>query len=258
MQYGVCGGLDISAAAARAGFDYVERSVGDLLKPRGDRAAFETALAEARAAAMPCPVVNCFVPGDMKITGSEVDLAALAEFAATTFERAAEASVSIVVFGSGQARRIPDGFNPAEARDQLAEFCRTIAPIAGDLGVTVVVEPLNRKECNVLNTVDQCASLVREVDHTAVRLLVDAYHLLLDGDSLQDVVDNGDLLAHVHIATSPNRLAPGAEACDLGPFFDALARAGFDGRISIEGRIPDPRADLPRALAHMAALQSRQ
>jgi len=257
MQYGICGGLDISKAAAIAGFDFVERTVGDLLKPREDRAAFDAALAETRAAGLPCPVVNCFIPGDMKITGEAVDTPALERFAATAFERAAEAAVDVIVFGSGGARRNPDGFDPAAAHQQLVRFGQMLGALAGEGGVTVAVEPLNRKECNVLTTVGQCAALVREVDHPAVRLLVDAYHLLQDGDSLQDVTDNADLLVHVHVATVPNRLAPGTEESDLRSFFDALARAGYDGRVSIEGKIPDPDADLPKALAHMRAMEER-
>jgi len=118
-----------------------------------------------------------------------------------------------------------------------------LAPIAAKHRVTVVIEPLNKKDCNVLTTV------------AALRLLVDAYHLLLDDDSLEDIVRNGDLLAHVHIATVPNRLPPGAEACDLGPFFDALVRAGYDGRVSFEGRVSDPETDLARALSHMRELE---
>ena len=124
-----------------------------------------------------------------------------------------------------------------------------LAPIARRHGVTVVVEPLNRQECNVLTTVRECAALVREVAHPGVRLLVDAYHLLRDNDSPEDIAAHGDLLAHVHIATGCNRLAPGAEPCELAPFFAALAKAGYDGRVSIEGNIPDPAKQLPAALA---------
>ena len=254
MQYGICGGPEIWPAAASAGFDYIEWSVGALLKPRDDRQAFAEALEQVRSAELPCPVVNCFVPGDMKITGDQADRAALVEYATTAFHRGRDAGVSVIVFGSGGARRIPDGFDSDAAHRQLVDFGRAIAPIALDNGITVAVEPLNRSECNVLTTVGRCAALVREVDHPAVRLLVDAYHLLMDGDRVEAVAENGDLLAHVHIATTPNRLAPGAEGCEFGPFFSSLARCGFDGRISIEGKIPDPAVDLPRALSHMKRL----
>ena len=66
--------------------------------------------------------------------------------------------------------------------------------------------------------------------------------------------EHADILAHVHIATVPNRLAPGAEPCDFSPFFAALAEAHYTGRISIEGKIADPISELPVALATMHKL----
>jgi sugar phosphate isomerase/epimerase len=236
---------------------FVERTVGDLLKPREDPASFAVALEETRAAGLPCPVLNVFVPGDLKITGENADPAALKQYVTTAFERAQEAGVRVIVFGSGAARRIPDGFDRDRAHGQIVEFLRMLAPIAARHGVTVAIEPLCRRECNVLNTVRECGEMVREVNHPAVRLLVDSYHLLIDRDSIEDIVRYGDLLAHVHVATVPNRFAPGLEECDLQPFFDALAKAGYTGRVSIEGRIPDPPNDLPKALSVMKELERK-
>jgi len=249
MRYGVCGDPVLAAGAAKAGYDYFEWSVGALLKPREPEAAFAAALSQVRAAPIPCPVVNCFLPADLKVTGPQVDSAALRAYVATACERAQRAGVAIIVFGSGGARQIPEGFARRDAQDQLASFCGMAGPIAQQHGVTIVVEPLNRQECNVLNTVRECAELVRKVSHPAVRLLVDAYHLLRDDDATADIAANGDLLAHVHIATKDRRLAPGAEPCDFAPFFAALAQAGYNGRISIEGSIPEPATQLPAACA---------
>jgi len=257
MQYGVCGGPEIARAASRAGFDYVEMGVGNLLKPREDPASFAAALKEARATGLPCLTNNSFVPGDLKITGENVDPAVLKQYVTTAFQRAQEAGVRVIVFGSGAARRIPDGFDRARARGQIVEFLRMLAPIAAEHGVTVAIEPLCRKECNVLNTVRECGEMAREVNHPAVRLLVDSYHLLIDRDSVEDIVTYGDLLVHVHVGTIPNRFAPGLEECDLQPFFNALAKAGYTGRVSVEARIPDPPNDLPKALSVMKELERK-
>ena len=257
MQYGVCGVPHVAACAAQAAFDFAEWSVGALLKPREPQHEFLAALEEVRAAKLPYPVLNCFVPGDLKITGPHVNDSELRKYVTTAFERAELARVEVIVFGSGGARRIPEGFDPKDAHDQLVRFCSMLAPIAWRHGVTVVVEPLNRQECNVLTTVKECAALVREVAQPGLRLLVDAYHLLRDNDSHEDIVAHGDLLAHVHIATVPNRLAPGAEPCDFAPFFAALAKAGYNGRVSIEGTIPDAEKDLTTALSLMSRLTIR-
>ena len=254
MNIGICCGPDKAAAAAQAGFEYIEWSVGGLLKPLADRAAFDEAQRQVKASPLPCPVLNCFVPAELKITGPAVDPAALERYVTVAFERAEQAGVQTIVFGSGGARQVPDGFPATRATDQLADFCRMFAPLAQRRGVTVVIEPLNRAECNILTTVGESAALVRRVNHPAVRLLVDAYHFAKDADSFADLAASASLLAHVHLATIPNRLAPGVEPCEFGRFFQTLRKGAYAGRVSFEGKAPDSDTELAHAAALMRTL----
>jgi sugar phosphate isomerase/epimerase len=247
MKFGLCCGLDLAPAAADAGFDYIEMSVPGLLMPLADDAAFAAMLAQLRAQKLPCPVVNCFVPGDIKITGPAADPARLEQYVRTACRRAQQAGVRTIVFGSGGARNIPDGFDRAAARRQLVEFCRMTGPIAQADAVTVVIEPLNRAECNVLNSVTEGAALAREVNHPNVRLLVDSFHWGREKESPESIVQAGDLLRHTHTATVANRVLPGEEDHDFAPFFTALKKARYDGSVSIESQIKNP-ANLTRAL----------
>ncbi len=251
MTYGVCGDPGVASIAADAGYEFAEWTVEAVLRPREPDDAFTAALAQVRRAPLPYPVLNVFVPGDLKITGPDADLKRLREFVTIVMRRAQVAGIEVIVFGSGGARRIPDGFDRAVAHRQIVAFCRMAAPLAADHGVAIAVEPLNLSECNVLNTVAECGELVKEVSHPGLRLLVDAYHLMRDSDLLDDIVEYGDLLAHAHIATVPNRLAPAGEPCDLREFFASLARAGYAGRVSIEARLSEPQREIPAALAEM-------
>lgn len=254
MHIGICCGPEGATAAAAAGFDYIEGNVGALLQPRADDTAFQNALRLLKAAPLPCTAVNCFVPGDLKITGPAVDMTALQRYVTVAFERSERAGVRTIVFGSGGARRVPDGFNKDHATDQIVDFCRMLAPLAQQHGVTVVVEPLNVTECNILTTVGESADLVRRVNHPALRLLVDAYHFAKDNDSLSDLAASASLLAHVHMATVPNRLAPGMEPCDFAPIFKVLRQGGYAGGVSFEGTAPGSPAELARAASIMRAL----
>lgn len=254
MKFGVCGGAARAEAAATAGYDYLENSVAGLLKPLEEEEAFLAELEKTKALPLPTPVVNCFVPGDIKITGPEADLNRLEEYVTVVFKRARKANVDIIVFGSGGARRIPDGFDRDEAWQQLKEFCQMLSPIAHAHDVCVVIEPLSQSECNVFTTVGECARMVREVDHPGLRLLVDGYHWGKDKDSVDDLVEACPLLAHAHIATYENRRTPGAEPCDFTAFFDALKRGGYTGRMSVEGKIEDPDAELGPGLELMKSL----
>lgn len=247
MQFGVCGSPEVAKIAHQAGFDYFEWSVGGLLKPQEDERSFLEAFEQVRQAALSCPVVNVFIPGYLKITGPDVDQQALSSYINTACRRAETAGVNVIVFGSGAARQIPDGFSRDTAWQQLVSFCQMLGPIALEHGVTIAIEPLNKSECNVINTVAEGARLARDANHPAIRLLVDAYHWAKDQDSIDDLIQSGSLLAHVHIATLANRRAPGAEADDFSSFFNALKGAGYNQRISIEGRIDLAEVELPHA-----------
>ncbi len=241
MQYGVCADPDSASVLADAGFDFIELNVQKHLKPLATEPVFATELARIRDAALPALAANSFVPGSLKITGPSVDRSALEDYAVTAFARAEAVGVKTIVFGSGGARQIPDGFDREQAWSQLVWFGRMIGPPAQVHGVTVVVEPLNttRGECNVLTSIGEGARYVREVDHPSVRLLADAYHWGLDGDSFDALVENAPLLCHIHVATVNSRVPPGFEPCDFSRFFHALTLGGYDGTISIEARWDD-------------------
>ena len=253
MKFGVCGGPDLARIAKAAGYDYFEWSVGGLLHPREEESVFTEALRQAQAVGLPCPAVNVFIPADLKITGLEVDRAALEGFVTTALRRASQTGVELIGFGSGGARAIPVGFDPQRAWQQLVEFGRMAGQLGEQFGVTVAVEPLNKAECNVLTTLDESASLVREVDLPRFRLLADGYHWAKDGDSRSGILDNADLLVHAHVATVEGRRPP-HPGDDCAPFFAALKQAGYTGRVSIEGNIQTPETELPLALATMRAL----
>jgi sugar phosphate isomerase/epimerase len=255
MQFGVCGGVEVGEAADRAGYSYIECPVGTFLKPREDEPAFIDSLNRLRTTGTSAPALNCFLPADLKVTGPDADPTAQEKYATTAFRRAEKACVKVIVFGSGGARHIPDGFDRKTAHDQIVRFCRMCARSAGEHGVTLAVEPLSRADCNVIHTVAEAVAIVREVDHPAVQFLVDAYHFFRNGDSLEDIVANAPLLAHVHVATLKHRLAPGTEECsELKSFFATLKKAGYKGRVSIEAGLKDPATELPRAFALMTTL----
>ena len=248
MQFGICTSPASAAPFAQAGFDFLELNVQQLLQGEAEESAFLAGWEKARSSPLPCLAANSFIPGHIKVTGPEADTARLEAYVATICRRAEIAGIQTIVFGSGGARNIPGDFSRVQAWKQLVSFGRMAAETASRHGVTIVAEPLNKKECNILNCVEESAEYVREVGHPRLRLLVDSYHWWLDDNDEKALGLAGELLHHVHVATLTNRLAPGEEPADFSLFFMLLRGAGYRGPISIEAGWKDPAVCAPRAL----------
>lgn len=157
MKIGLCTSVDQATTLAQAGFDYVEENVQSFLSPEEPENVFAPRLASAQSAALPVKAACCFLPGSLKCTGPSVDLERIARYADSAFRRARQVGINIIVFGSGGSRQIPEGFDRATALDQFIASVKLLAPLAEQHGVTVVIEPLNSRECNFINSLAEGA-----------------------------------------------------------------------------------------------------
>jgi sugar phosphate isomerase/epimerase len=180
------------------------------------------------------PAANVLLPAALKVTGPDIDYARLDRYAHTVFRRAKEVGMTLIVFGSAGARMVPDGFPVAKGFEQYVDVLRQFGPLAEQNGVTIVVEPLNRGECNLVNTVLEGAEAVRRANTGGVKLLVDIFHMLRNGESPDDIVTVGPLIRHAHVAENKDRAAPGINGEDFRPFLRALRRAGYNDRLALE------------------------
>src|SRR5690606_19785965 len=206
MQVGICTGPSTAATVQAVGWDYIEGAV-PLFK--GEEAMDEAELNALRQTVLPMPACNMLVPGHLKITGEEVDRDKLKQYMTNVLQRAGAVGATTLVFGSGGARNVPEGFDRNRARDQIIDFCTMSAPIAGDNGVTIVIEPLNKGECNIINSVAEGMEYVRAVNHNNFRCLVDSYHFWKEDEPLAHLEDAMPWIAHVHVADKIGRTAPG-------------------------------------------------
>ena len=142
--------------------------------------------------------------------------------------------MSLIVFGSAGARMVPPGFPLATGFEQYVDLLKQFGPLAEEQGVTLVVEPLNRGECNLVNTILEGAEAVRRANSGGVKLLVDIFHMLRNGESPDDIVKVGPLIRHAHIAENKDRAAPGVNGENFRPFLRALRRTGYNDRLALE------------------------
>lgn len=234
MEIGICAGIDQAAYAAKAGYDYIELPLCGLAA-LSDKEYIENRKTLERAG-LPCRAFNLLLPGGMKILGGESDRGELEKYAESAFKRAADLGGTVVVFGSGGARRIPDGMSRDEAWKQMQEVSRLFGAAAEKYGLKIVLEPLNRGETDLLNTVSEGMDMVREIGDKSVRLLADYYHMQIEEESVDVLIHAAPCLEHCHIACGADRRFPSGrdeEVCRK--FLGALRAAGYAGRLSVEG-----------------------
>ncbi len=232
-KLGICAPLSRMEEAKALGYDYIEPALSALAALSD--AEFDAALERARTIGLPVEAMNVFLPGSIRLTGPQVDADAIAAYLEKALARAAAFGVQVVVFGSGGARSYPEGFDKDAAMAQIHDFLRICGEIAARHGIVIAIEPLNRRESNVIHLVAEAVALTRETDLPAVRALGDTYHMALEEEPLSALCDAGALLAHVHVANPEGRRYPApGDGCDYRAVFAALTQAGYTGRVSAE------------------------
>ncbi len=181
-------------------------------------------------------VWNVMLPTDLKVVGPEANHSGMVRYLETAFARSAELGGSIVVFGSGPSRAVPNDWPKEEALKQFEEACLKAGAVAHEQGITLAVEPLPSSTVNLVNSVAEGASVVDRVRHPNVRLLADLGHVGVEGEPFEDTTAAGPVLVHVHVALPHSREIPlpGRGDTFLRDYFRALKAAGYEGRISAE------------------------
>jgi sugar phosphate isomerase/epimerase len=245
MQIGFCTDpATLASLPARPDCDFIEGHVVNFLTPEAPDSDFASRAAALRACGFPMPAANVLLPATLKCSGPDVDYPRLLRYGQTVFRRAKDVGMTLIVFGSAGARMVPDGFPVAKAFEQYVDLLRQFGPLAEANGVTIVVEPLNRGECNLVNTVLEGAEAVRRANTPGVKLLVDIFHMLRNGESPDDIEKVGPLIRHAHVAENKDRAAPGTNGDDFRPFLRALHRTGYNDRLALE----PIWTDLPREI----------
>ena len=231
---------------ARLGYDYVELYLAPLAAlPEDEFLAIVDRLGQT---GIPCEACCIFYPRTVRLTGPDVDWVQVEEYDRRAIRRAAQLGAKVIVFGSSGAKNVPEGFPYDRAWEQIVQAMRIAAPIAAQHGITIVIEPLNKKEANIVLTGAEGLKLAREIDRPSVQLLIDYYHMALENESAGILLEAGDAIRHTHISTVPARTYPVTVAPGYLPFFANLKAIGYGGRVSVEARTDDFQADAADAL----------
>lgn len=241
-------GVEFVERIAAAGFDYVEMPIGQIV--RLSERDFIRLTDQVAASGIRSEVGTNFFLSSLRLTGPSVDNHAIDAHVAEVFARASVLGMSVIVFGSGQARRVPDGFSHDEAFRQLATLLQRVDPVARAHDITVVIEPLRHQESNIINTYEEGCRLAEAVQGSHIRVLVDYYHLATEREPVSHILQGAGWLRHVHCASLSERSFPTTlDDVFNRDFFRALKTVGYDERISLEAFTDDFDTQAPLALA---------
>lgn len=247
MQYGYCvnmldqrggTGAEWIPTLKAAGYDYVELPLAQIMSL--DQQAFQAQVVlPLRQSGLPCLCCNNFFPASHCLTGPDADHPAAIAYAEQAMERVAALGVQKIVLGSSGARNMPMGFSRDIATQQMAELLTWLHPLAQSFGITIVLEPLNRLESNLLNSVDEALALAQRVNLSTVRVLADTFHMSVSNESRNRLTQAGGWLQHFHLAQALGRRVP-CEGDDENwlDFFQCLHAIHYQGTLSVEAYIP--------------------
>jgi len=221
--------------ATELGFDGIELRGGNEFADRLGE------LTEARKAGVLLPSV-CATPdhfiGDFDAENRREAIRTMKSLLTVIVEAGGFGAITPASFGmfSSRMSRLPPPRSPAEDRAVLLDALGELGEHARQVGGVLLLEPLNRYEDYLVNTLADGASLISELGLPTVRLMADTFHMNIEeADPAASLREHAGLLGHVQVADS-NRLEPGAGHYDWPGTLAALDEIGYQGWLVLECR----------------------
>ena len=222
----------------QAGIEYLEAGFGSFWDCSDDE--FKGLISTLNEISLPCLNYNCMLPGDrLRVVGNNVSIEALKNYFLLLTDKLSVFDGRRVVFGSGGARAPRGEVSNDQAFLQITSYLKeVVAPIFKDRGWECVIEPLS--ECEVIKTIADGFRLVRETSEKQVRLLIDFYHAMANGEDVGNLTDYKGVLTHVHVASLNGRYYPKrGDGTDYELIFRALKDIDYQGNVSIEAKLKE-------------------
>jgi D-psicose/D-tagatose/L-ribulose 3-epimerase len=151
------------------------------------------------------------------------------------------------VYSAVGKTRIVSSEQKKQERDWCIENLQKVGEIAQKNQVIIGVEPLNRFETDMINTVDQALTLVNEVSNSAIKISLDTFHNNIEEKNIAaSILKIGkNLLCHIQ-GNESDRGTPGTGNVNWIEIKNALETIGYEGAIVIE-TFGAPSAELAKA-----------
>jgi hydroxypyruvate isomerase len=238
--------LERVAAARDAGFDTIESAWPEDAR---DREGLAAAVAEQRredpvfgVALLNCPAGDTaggergFVNDDARRDEAEAAFAEAAELAVAI----GAPNLNLLV-----GRALPD-VPESRQRAAIVAALRSFAPVAGNRGLRILLEPVNEIENPgfLAPTPDAAVELIEAAgpEHAEqLGLLLDLYHVARAGDDPARAIErHHEWIGHVQVSDHPGRGAPGTGTLPIWGLLEQLQSSGYDGAVGLEYETASP------------------
>jgi sugar phosphate isomerase/epimerase len=126
--------------------------------------------------------------------------------------------------------------------DWMLDSMKACCEIAEKEGVPLWLEPLNRYETNLINTIEEGIALLSQIGSKRLGLLPDTFHMNIEEPVIEESLRKASpYYQHLHLADS-NRWPPGSGHIDFKSILHILNEIGYSGLLSIEC-LPKPDPD---------------
>lgn len=156
------------------------------------------------------------------------------------------------------------GRGPTEEEFEYAVTgLKEVANYAGDYGVSLCLEPANRYENYLINTVKDSLKMLDAINEPNVGLLLDSYHMNIEEkDIYKSIVSAKFRVLHFHVNEN-DRGIPGTGHIPWDDVFKALRDIDYRGTVTVESFVDStidiaPIVGVWRKLAPDAETLSRQ
>lgn len=158
--------------------------------------------------------------------------------------------------------RLPPMVPPRDADGDEAALLDSLQKLddaAEKTGTSIYLEPLNRYEDHMLNTVDAAKKLIDKGSFGRVKVTADFFHMNIEEKSIPgSILTYGQYIGHVHLADS-HRYQPGDGHTDFTGGFAALKKIGYNGYMAFECRVlgENPAAEYKKSVEYIKACIER-
>jgi len=122
--------------------------------------------------------------------------------------------------------------------ESIVKCLKEAAELAEKADVTLVLEPLNvlvDHKGYYLYSSREGFEIINEVNSPNAKLLYDIYHQqIMEGNLIDTITKNIDLIGHFHVADVPGRHEPGTGEINYVNVFKRIEKTGYNGYIGLE------------------------